>query len=167
MIGLLLIALFFALPTRAATSDPIAPMHYLLGKWDCHGSFAASGKSIASTIRFDLDLAGAAIVKHHDDLAPATYHAMETWVYQPGSKHYATAITDNFGGIRQFSSDGWKDSVLTWRGDVAKPAEKFVYTQVSESKMRVEWQLARDGANFVVGDTLECLKSLPRGIRSS
>lgn len=142
----------------ATAADPMTPMQYLVGKWQCNGSFPASGKTIASTIRFELDLGGAAIVKHHDDVAPATYHALETWVYQADTKRYAATIADNFGGIRGFASDGWQGPVLTWQGNAAKPSEKFVYTTISPDKMRIDWDIARDGTHFVLGDTLMCLR---------
>ncbi|MDP9018963.1 MAG: hypothetical protein M3N19_11680 [Candidatus Eremiobacteraeota bacterium] len=148
----------FLCPIPATASDPMVPMQYLVGKWTCNGSFPASGKSIASTIRFDLDLGGAALVKHHDDLAPGSYHAIEVWVYQPDSKHYALTITDNFGGIRGFTSDSWQAQTLTVQGNAAKPAEKFIYTNLSPDTMRVDWEIARDGAHFVLGDTLACAR---------
>ncbi|GAC1389632.1 MAG: hypothetical protein NVSMB31_05770 [Vulcanimicrobiaceae bacterium] len=152
------VAASFVCPLPAAASDPMIPMQYLIGKWQCNGTFPASGKSITSTIRFELDLGGAAIVKHHDDVAPASYRALETWVYQPDSKRYAATVADNFGGIRGFVSDGWQGQTLTWQGNAAKPAEQFVYTSIAPDKMRVDWQIARDGAHFVLGDTLTCLR---------
>jgi hypothetical protein len=132
---------------------------YFLGNWSCSGSFPASGKPIASTIRFESDLGGTAVVKHHDDLPPNMFHAIEVWNYSPTDKRFNDAIADNFGGVRIFVSDGWNGAAFTWSSapDV-KPMQQFVYTRLSDSSMRVDWRVSKDGTRYVVGDTLTCTK---------
>jgi hypothetical protein len=145
------------LPTPAAQISSLA---YVLGNWQCNGSFPKTGKTISSTMRFEQDLSGAGILKHHDDIAPASYHAIETWAYDPNAHRFAGSISDNFGGVREFTSDGWSNGVLTWSGGPAvKPVQQFVYSRLDDSTMRVDWQVVRDGTNYVVGDTLTCKKA--------
>ena len=134
----------------------IHPMESLLGSWRCDGVFPASGKTIASTMRFEADLGGAAVLKHHDDIAPATYRAVEAWTYDAKGKQFNAAIVDNFGGARRFCSGGWEGDTLTWSSaPEVQPAQKFVYVRTANGALRVDWQVKRDG-NFVVGDTLTC-----------
>jgi hypothetical protein len=143
----------------AGAAEPQTPIHVmesLLGHWRCDGVFPASGKTIASTMRFDADLGGAAVLKHHDDIAPATYRAVEAWTYDAKGKQFNAAIVDNFGGTRRFSSGGWEGDTLTWTSaPEVQPAQKFVYVRTAGGALRVDWQVMRDGG-FVVGDTLTC-----------
>jgi hypothetical protein len=146
----------------AATTlgTPLAPLTYFLGAWQCSGSFPSSGKAIASTMRFESDLAGNAVVKHHDDLPPNAYHAIETWNYASADKRFNDAIADNYGGVRLFSTDGWHDGVLTWSSAAGvTPVQQFVYTRLSATSMRVDWQVSKDATHYTIGDTLTCTKS--------
>ena len=134
----------------------IHAMEPLLGSWRCDGVFPASGKTIASTMRFDVDLGGAAVLKHHDDIAPASYRAVEAWTYDATGKQFNAAIVDNFGGARRFSSSGWEGDTLAWTSaPEVQPAQKFIYVRAADGVLRVDWQVIR-GGNFVVGDTLTC-----------
>jgi len=150
-------------PQPAATTDAAAQngtLAYFVGSWRCDGSFPASGKTISSTMRFERDLGGTAILKHHDDIPPAGYHAVETWAYSPSDHHFNNGIADNFGGLRRFASDGWNGTTLTWTSaPEVTPKQQFVYVRVTDSEMRVDWQVARDGTNYVVGDTLTCKRA--------
>jgi hypothetical protein len=152
-------------PQPAASQDAAAQnasLSYFLGRWHCDGSFPSSGKTISSTMRFESDLGGAAVLKHHDDVSPASYHAVEAWAYSANEHHFTAAVTDNFGGVREFTSDGWSNDVLTWSSaPPISPAQQFIYTRLTGTSMRVDWQLARDGTHYVVGDTLSCKKRSP------
>jgi hypothetical protein len=139
----------------AAEPSPIRTMDPLLGSWHCAGVFPASGKTIASTLRFESALDGAALLKRHDDLPPASYHALETWVFDAKAGQFRAAVADS-GGIRRFDAPVWQGDRLTWSSapDV-QPAQKFVYVRQADGTLRVDWQVMRDG-RFVVGDTLIC-----------
>lgn len=146
----------------SALASPDAPFHDfadLQGRWTCHGVFPASGKTIDSTLRFDLDLGGKALVKHHDDTSPpALYHALEAWGFDAKSGRYNAAILDSFGGTRLFSSDGWKDGRLEWRSaPEVQPAQRFVYVREPQG-LRIDWAMERQGT-FVIGDTLHCTRA--------
>jgi hypothetical protein len=144
----------------AQTAPGIPSLDYFLGTWQCSGSFPSTGKTIASTMHFEHDLGGAAIVKHHDDAAPNVYHAIEAWNYEATPGLFNDAVADNFGGVRIFSSDGWHGDVLTWSSAAAvNPSQQFVYTRLSQTSMRVDWQVSRDGSHYIVGDTLTCTRN--------
>jgi len=131
-------------------------MQPLLGSWHCDGVFPASGKKIASTIRFDTDLGGAGLLKHHDDIAPDTYRAVEAWTYDAKGRQFNAAIVDSFGGARRFSSPGWAGDTLTWTSaPEVQPAQQFVYVRAADGTLRMDWQVQRNGS-FAVGDTLTC-----------
>ena len=147
-------------PATPAPAGGMGDLTFFLGTWKCDGSFPSTGKTISSTMRFESDLGGTVIVKHHDDVPPNSYHAIETWNYDAPDAHFNAAITDNYGGIRRFLSSGWRGDVLTWTSvpDV-NPLQQFVYTRLSDTSMRVDWQASRDGTNYILGDTLQCTKS--------
>ena len=153
-----LAACLFGGSAMAAPADsPFRDYADLFGHWSCHGVFPASGKTIDSVLRFESDLGGKALLKHHDDTsAPALYHAVEVWGYDAKAERYNAAIVDNFGGTRSFSSAGWVDDTLTWTSAAeVKPAQRFRYIRLSASRMRIDWELERQGS-MVVGDTLTC-----------
>lgn len=154
---------FLSLITLASTSaiaSPTDALHdfaALTGEWTCHGVFPATGKTIDSTLRFEFDLGGKALVKHHDDTSPpAMYHALEAWGYDAKNSHYNATILDNFGGARLFSSEGWKNDRLVWTSaPEVKPAQRFVYVQEATQGLRIDWEVLK-GDSYVVGDTLHC-----------
>ncbi|SFS12035.1 hypothetical protein SAMN05216570_2602 [Dyella sp. OK004] len=141
-----------------AAESAVAPMHSmdgLIGHWQCHGVFPASGKTIDSSMRFEPDLGGDAVLKHHDDVAPARYRAVEAWAYDAKAQRYNATVLDNFGGARRFSSEGWVQDTLTWTSSPdVQPAQSFVYLRKG-TDLQVDWQVMKEG-HFVVGDTLTC-----------
>lgn len=140
----------------AAEPASIRAMDPLLGGWRCAGVFPASGKTIASTMRLESALGGAGVLKHHDDLPPAAYHALETWVYDAKAEEFRAVVVDGAGSARQFRSSGWDGDTLAWTSaSEVRPAQKFVYVRESDGVLRVDWQIERQG-RFVVGDTLTC-----------
>jgi len=142
--------------SAAESALPIRVMAPLLGSWKCEGVFPASGKRIASTLRLESSLGGAVVLKHHDDLPPSTYRALETWAYDAKAGQFRAAVVDGSGGMRLFSAPGWEGDTLTWTSapDV-QPAQKFIYVREAGGALRVDWQIMR-GNQFVVGDTLTC-----------
>lgn len=154
--------LFLLLVTTSASAVDLAPMRaldYFQGSWRCQGTFPASGKAIASHMQYAQDLQGAALVKHHDDVAPATYRAIEAWGYDAKGMRYEAAMLDNFGGTRRFASSGWKGDTLIWDSTAeVVPAQRFVYVRMDERHYRVDWKVERNGGGLVVGDTLTCTR---------
>lgn len=101
-------------------------MQFLVGAWDCAGRFVPSGKPIASTIRFNFDVGGKVLVKHHDDKPPKGYHAIEDWVAKRDGG-YAAAIVDGYSGVREFDATGWKHDSLTWQSGAGIHARSEVH----------------------------------------
>ncbi|MEI7037354.1 hypothetical protein [Fulvimonas yonginensis] len=155
-----LLLLLAATSVNATDTQPMRTLDYFQGSWRCEGVFPASGRTIASRMTYVADLQGAALVKHHDDTSPgARYHAIETWAYDARAGRFNAAIVDSFGGVRRFGSDGFRQDTLTWESaaEVA-PAQRFAYTRLGPRRYRVDWQVARNGKDFVVGDTLTCTR---------
>jgi hypothetical protein len=145
-------------PTPAAADDHMRPLRDWAGSYACAGQFA-NGKPIASTVRFDVDAATGAVLKHHDDTgATGGYHALEVWTYQPDAKRFAATITDSSGGVRQLYSPGLAGAALTWTNDGA-PATRFVYTPLDDGNLQIDWFYADRKGNFTRGDTLTCRRS--------
>ena len=156
---ILLLLLLATTSASAAEKAPMRALDYFQGSWRCQGTFPASGKTIASHMHYARDLQGAALVKHHEDVAPATYRAIEAWGYNPKGMRYEAAILDNFGGTRRFVSAGWKDDTLTWDSAAeVQPAQRFAYVRVDNEHYRVDWKIDRNSNGLVVGDTLTCTR---------
>jgi hypothetical protein len=138
-----------------ATPSPDA-LKYFNGEWDCAGEFPASGKKIASTVRFTYDEPTGALVKHHDDNPPNAYHAIELWAADKSGTFSNTIAVPSYG-VRTFTSPGWSDNAFVWTSGVnANPTERFTYTRLGDATMQVDWAISKNGATFVVGDTLTC-----------
>lgn len=152
-----------ASPQVSATDAPAGMelLSYFAGPWTCNGVFRASGKTIASTMRFESDLQGKVLLKYHDDTSPpALYHAIEVWTYDAKANAYNAAVVDNFGGVRDFTSPGWAGSNLVWTsGPSVKRLQQFAYTKVGSDTFTVDWRVSRDGKHYVVGDTLTCKRA--------
>jgi hypothetical protein len=159
-------ALLLLLAASSASATDLSPMRaldYFQGSWHCEGVFPASGKTIASRMRYTSDLRGAALIKHHDDISPpALYHAVESWGYDARAMRFNAGILDNFGSVRRFHSAGWQHETLTWDSAAeVQPAQRFVYTRLDEDHYRVDWLVDRHGKGLVVGDTLTCGRERP------
>jgi hypothetical protein len=156
---LLVLLLGTVASASAADAPAMRALDYFHGSWRCEGVFPASGKVIASHMRYASDLEGAALVKHHEDIAPASYRAVEAWGYDARHGRYGAAILDSSGGTRRFESSGWQGDTLTWdsAAEVA-PAQRFVYVRLDEQRYRLDWEINRNGKGLVVGDTLTCTR---------
>ncbi len=156
-----------AAPTAAATlpaaTAALGDLATLAGRWSCSGHFS-SGAAIASDVRFDVDLAGQVLVKHHDDTTPpALYHAIEVWAPQPSRHRILATITDVTGGVRQFASPGRSpDRKLTFTSEPGvSPRQRFVYTPADDGTLRIDWLVASQSPGDVwkMGDTLTCQRA--------
>jgi hypothetical protein len=133
-----------------------SPFSYFIGTWSCRGVFPTTGKTIASTIRFTQD--GTSLVKHHDDLPPNGYHAIELWGLRAADGRFNAAIQDSFGGVRDFSSPGWNADSLVWTSAAqVQPQQQFAYTKKSNDAFEVDWRVLKNGS-YIVGDTLTCAR---------
>ena len=149
-------ALFANAPPSAVSPLEAQPFQALVGKWTCAGTFASSGKPVASVIDIRLDAATGALVVHHDDLPPNGFHDMELWGPAKGGGFRAT-IADSYSGIRWLTSPGWRDGALEWtHSEAGAPVERFSYAFAGPGKFKLEWFLVRDGQP-TLGDSLLCL----------
>jgi hypothetical protein len=138
-------------------SESMQSLSYFVDHWMCVGVFSASGKTITSTMRFDKDLQGRALLKHHDDTMPDLYHAIEIWGYDAQAKRFNATVLDNFGGARRFSSEGWKRNELVWSPAIdVTPVQSFIYTRLDERRYRIDWVVANANHGFAIDDTLTC-----------
>lgn len=140
-----------------AADNGTRALDYFRGTWECAGVFPASGRHIASRMRFTEALDGTALVKRHRDKAPGRYRALEVWGYDTVHHRYSATVFDNGGGARLMHSRGWRKGVLTWTvAGQGRTAQRFVYAKIDAGAFRVDWRVARDGTHYVTGDTLTC-----------
>jgi hypothetical protein len=143
----------------AAAPPPSQTLRYFEGAWHCDGVFPSNGRKISSALTFVWYGKTGSLVKQHDDEAPNEYHAIELWAAS-SKGGFQNMIADSFGGVRVFVSSGWADEALTWVNDADQTIkEKFTYSKVNGDAMRVDWAVSRNGAPFVIGDTLTCSRT--------
>jgi hypothetical protein len=143
----------------AAAPPTSEALRYFDGSWHCDGVFPSNGRKISSKLTFVWYAQTGSILKQHDDEVPNEYHAIELWAAS-NKGGFKNMIADSFGGIRHFSSTGWAADALTWVND-SDPAgkEQFAYTKLNPDTMRVDWMISKNGAPFVIGDTLTCSRT--------
>jgi hypothetical protein len=155
---LCLLVMFCVITPAMADGLASAPFADLAGSWHCDGTMSASGAAISSNVRFVWDDATKTLIKHHDDVPPNSYHAIEFWA--AGKTGLEARIADSFGGVRDFKSAGWVDNRLTWQNVVNTPRyERFVYTKLDPATLRIDWNVSADGVTYKTGDTLTCRKA--------
>jgi hypothetical protein len=129
----------------------------LVGKWNCSGRFARSGKPIESTISFTPILDGNWMLVQHDDLPPNKFHALELWRYDKDSKRFTATLFDNFAKQeRSFTSDDKGPEKLTWDRSMDGGVEQFVF-ELSGKQLSVGYQVKRPPAtDWTLVDSLSC-----------
>jgi len=98
---------------RAQPQTAAVSLRVFEGRWACAGSFAASGKPVASIISAAWDTPTQALLLHQDDLPPNGFHALELWGGR-GRTGFRASISDAYSGVRWLESPGWVDDRLTW-----------------------------------------------------
>ncbi len=157
--GSLLLAGIPSAIAQTQTPDTQA-LQSLTGTWHCAGHFVSNGASISSTIAFEWNEAAHALLVHHDDTAPNSYHAIELWAASKEAGEYRNSIVDAYSGMRWFTSPGLAGTALSWtRMDQGQAKERFVYSRTGPASMTVDWLVAKDHVNLVLGDTLECQRA--------
>jgi len=129
----------------------------LVGKWNCSGRFARSGKPIENAISFTPILDGNWMLVQHDDLPPNKFHALELWRYDKDSKRFTATLFDNFAKQeRSFTSDDKGPEKLTWERSMDGGVEQFVF-ELSGKKLSVGYQVKRPPAtDWTLVDSLSC-----------
>ncbi|HXO05071.1 MAG TPA: hypothetical protein VN884_05515 [Candidatus Sulfotelmatobacter sp.] len=151
-----------AVDSAAKLQKQVESFSPFTGKWSCEGIFPKSGKHIASHIILAPDLEGAWLTVRHDDMPPDRFHALELWGFDSAAKNFVAYIYDNFGGVRKFTSTGLANDQLIWKGEGTKAdpsiTERFVFNLKDPSQFVVNYEVQRDSADWVIGDTLTCKK---------
>lgn len=133
-------------------------MRFFVGNWKGDGAFA-NGRKISATLRFRLTLDSAWLVCEHRDVPPNGYAADLYWGVDRVTGKFAAYAFDNFSGHREFESVGWVGEKLELRraGEmqgVGKYYERFRYERVSPDSFRMSYETSRDGAAWMLGDSL-------------
>jgi hypothetical protein len=153
-------AMFSMIPMSATATETVSAtstssLDYFVGRWRCEGVFPAIGKSIASTLKFEQDTASGAVLKHHDDTPPNSFHALEVWRSVKAGGLSDTIVERSGGVYPPFTSPGWNGDTLVWSSPPGvTPANRYTYVRLSPDQMRVEWSFAKIEGEYKVGDTL-------------
>jgi hypothetical protein len=140
----------------ATNGDALAAFRPLVGRWECHGTFARSGAPIGATLAIAIDETTRSLSVRHDDLPPNAYHALEFWS-PAGGGGFRAAIVDASGGMRWLTSPGWRDGALEWeRRDDGRPKERFRYTLGGDGRFTVAWFVVDAAGRATLGDSIDC-----------
>lgn len=145
----------------AAKSDVATPqklpsdiVDYFSGDWSGEGEFA-SGKKIEADISFHADLDNQWLAYRHTDRPPGQYKAAGMWGFQRTSHAFVMTLNDNFGGARNFSSDGWQDGKIVFERAVdTQKRERFTFLREAGDRMKMSYEVSADGSHWKLVDHL-------------
>jgi len=167
----LLTSLAFAQDPQAATRAPATPasseragpqrlpeelVEFFEGEWTGAGEFA-NGKKIEADVSFAPDLDGQWLVYRHTDRAPGKYKALGVWGYEAQSRLFVMSLSDGWGGLRTFVSEGWRDGQVVFRRSVAvipgvdaptlmpTKSERFVFARQGAGTFKMTYETSVDG----------------------
>lgn len=165
-----LIALMFCLAGAAqAASGPTSlnedMASFLSGHWTGAGVFG-NGKKIEADVDFQRELDGQALLYRHTDKAPNTYKALGTWSTDKASGKLVMNISDNFGGVRRFESEGWLAGIIEFnKAGVPVAAgnrqERFTFWRKSPNSFRMTYEWSSDGIKWAMGDFIDFERRQP------
>ena len=132
---------------------------FLSGEWIGQGEFA-SGKKIEAEVSFAPDLDRQWLIYRHTDRLPNKYKAVGMWGFENKSRRFMMTVNDNFGGARQFSSDGWASGKVVFEKilDNVAPAsdirERFTFERQDADTFKMTYETSRDAKTWRLGDYL-------------
>lgn len=137
---------------------------FFSGEWSGAGEFA-DGKKIEADASFMPDLDNQWLAYRHTDRAPNKYKAFGMWGFEYTSKKFVMTVTDNFGGARLFSSDGWMDGKIIFlknsaislqASDTKQPErrERFTFEKQNNDEFKMTYEVSPDGKVWKLGDYL-------------
>ncbi|ANQ41726.1 hypothetical protein BAR24_09770 [Gluconobacter oxydans] len=141
---------------RASRADEAhVALPQIEGNWSCEGYFIRNKRPISSDISSTRDVRSGALVLHHDDRAPGSYHSLEVWsASKDGS--LKSSVSDAYG-MRWFTSQGWDGRSLKLnRIEDGTVVEQFFYEFRDPNTFKIDWAVSRDGNRLTIGDTILC-----------
>lgn len=143
-----------------------ALVEFFSGDWIGSGEFA-SGKKIEADVSFAQDLDRQWLVYRHTDRIPNKYKALGMWGFETGSSRLIMIVTDNFGGARRFSSEGWVNGKVVFEKTPSYPPplnagtssgvnirERFTFERQDNDTFRMTYETSQDATNWRLGDYL-------------
>lgn len=135
----------------APTSLPADLVAFFTGEWTGKGAFA-SGKPIEAKVTFTPDLQGKWLVVRQVDQPPNAFQTLSLWGMAPASQGLVMSLHDNVGGLRLFTSEGWRDGKVTFDHATPFPApptpparqERFTYERLSPVSFRFTYEVRAD-----------------------
>lgn len=149
-------------PTMVSPTPPPAELvAFFAGEWTGKGAFA-DGKPIEARLTIAPDLQGQWLVLRHEDLPPNIYRALSLWGVERASQQLVMTVHDAWGGLRLFTSEGWRDGKVTFDHSTQLPApsvppgrqERFTYERLSPVSFRFTYEVRADEQVWRLGDSL-------------
>ena len=163
--------LFCGAINHAQSPPPPIPLpgdlvDFFSGEWLGAGEFA-SGKKIEAEVAFRPDLDNKWLLYRHTDRAPNNYKALGVWGTERSSKKFVMMISDNFGGMRLFLSEGWSSGKIVFEksnalssalsvvaGQVPATQERFTFEQQNVHTFKMTYETSEDGRVWRMRDYL-------------
>jgi len=144
---------------QQAAVDP-AMIKFFVGSWGCAGEFA-NGKKIEADVSFASELEGKWLLYRHEDRPPGRFKATALWGVDQGSGKLISVMEDNFGNARLFTSEGWKNGLVTFTRaeflDQKINQERFRYERQSDNGFKMTYERLVD-AQWKMGDFIVCTR---------
>lgn len=150
------LVLYAAFQVRTSKADEVhVVLPQIEGNWSCEGYFIRNKRPISADMSITHDVRSGALVLHHDDRAPGSYHSLEVWsASKDGS--LKSAISDAYG-MRWFTSHDWDGRSLKLnRIEDGTVVEQFSYEFRDTNTFKIDWAVSRNGNRLTTGDTILC-----------
>lgn len=168
-------------PTVASpTPLPTDLVAFFAGEWTGKGAFA-NGRPIEARLTITPDLQGQWLALRHEDQPPNAYRALSLWGVERASQQLVMTIHDAGGGLRLFTSEGWRDGKVIFDHSTPLPApptppgrqERFTYERLSPVSFRFTYEVRAEepagshawrlGDSLVFSKVLAALPAPPPG----
>jgi len=139
------------------STDP-GMIRFFAGEWSCAGEFA-NGKKIAADLKFSPELDNKWLLYWHADRPPGAFKSVAMWGVDRESGKLVSIAQDIAGGVRLFTSDGWKDGAVTFESgsilDHRPSRERFRYERQSPDSFKMTYEVGT-AAGWRMGDYIVC-----------
>jgi hypothetical protein len=170
VLGMLTPLLALASSTTASSSPakgslPPDLVAYFTGSWSGQGSFAASGKPLASEYSFVPDIENQCLVVHQKEKPPNDFEFVALWSVNSDNGELVMLLVSNHeGGASVLHGSGWQDGKLVFQTVPESPSElgleRFTFIRDSVTAFHTMYEWSRDGGKtWRVGDHQSFTKS--------
>jgi len=131
---------------------------FFTGTWSGTGQFA-NGKTIEADVTFTVATDSSCLISMYADRAPNRYKASAVFGIESSTGKFSAQFLNNFTGLKDFTSDGWRDGkiVLANQEDYKGRGtlyQQFIYEKIDGDHFKATYMYGMDRSKLKEGDHL-------------